>query len=234
MTRIRGVIFDMDGVLIDAREWHYRALNQALALFGFSISREAHLAGFDGLPTREKLRQLSEREGLPLSLHALINQLKQRYTLQMAELYCQPVMAHQHALARLRQQGYRLAVASNSIRASVETLLERAGLLPWLQFTLSGEDVSCGKPHPEIYRMAIARLGLSPQECVVVEDNPHGIAAATEAGAHVLQVADPSAVTLARIMSFIHHCERGDVTSTQQQEDSENTCCGHTNAGRSS
>ncbi|EPM7092440.1 HAD family hydrolase [Klebsiella pneumoniae] len=207
MTRIRGVIFDMDGVLIDAREWHYNALNQALSLFGLSISREAHLGGFDGLPTREKLKRLSEQEGLPVTLHTLINNLKQRYTLQMAEKYCRPVDAHQEALAALSEQGYRLAVASNSVRVSVDTLLARAGLNQWLQFTLSNEDVSCGKPHPEIYRKAIAKLQLSPQECVVVEDNPHGIAAATAAGAHVLPVADPSAVNLSLIEKFIRQCE---------------------------
>lgn len=212
MTRIRGVIFDMDGVLIDAREWHYDALNQALSLFGFSISREAHLGGFDGLPTREKLKRLSEHEGLPVTLHTLINNLKQRYTLQMAEKYCRPVAAHQDALAALSEQGYRLAVASNSVRASIDTLLARAGLNQWLQFTLSNEDVCCGKPHPEIYCKAIARLELSPEECVVVEDNPHGIAAATAAGAHVLQVADPSAVNLSLIKKFISQCEskKGD------------------------
>ena len=53
---IKAIIFDMDGVLIDAKEWHYEALNNALQLFGYKISREDHLATFDGLPTREKLR----------------------------------------------------------------------------------------------------------------------------------------------------------------------------------
>ena len=65
---IKAIIFDMDGVLIDAKEWHYEALNNALQLFGYKISREDHLATFDGLPTREKLRLLTEQDGFFLGV----------------------------------------------------------------------------------------------------------------------------------------------------------------------
>ncbi len=73
MSLIKAVLFDMDGVLIDAREWHYLALNRALQLFGKEISREDHLANFDGLPTRKKLERLSVDRGLPTELHEFIN-----------------------------------------------------------------------------------------------------------------------------------------------------------------
>lgn len=207
MSRIRGVIFDMDGVLIDAREWHYQALNQALALFGTTISRDEHEGGFDGLPTKEKLNRLTQRGRLPASLHDFINEMKQRYTLQIIQKQCWPVFEHQYALSQLSQRGYQLAVASNSVRASIEAMLGKAQLLQWLQFTLSNEDVARGKPDPEIYLQAITRLGLSANECVVVEDNPHGIAAATAAGAHVLTVRDPSEVRWPRIRDFIAACD---------------------------
>lgn len=206
MTRIRGIIFDMDGVLIDAREWHYDALNQALSLFGHGINREAHLTEFDGLPTHEKLRRLSVRSGLPVSLHSFINEVKQRDTLRLVSQRCRPVAEHKQALADLKKQGYRLAVASNSVRASIDSMLRSADLQQYLEFTLSNEDVTQGKPHPEIYCKAISRLGLMPQQCVVVEDNPHGIAAAEAAGAHVLRVANPSEVQYSRIIKFIQQC----------------------------
>jgi len=208
MHKIHGVIFDMDGVLIDAREWHYRALNQALGLFGLNIDRAAHEGEFDGLPTREKLCRLSERYGLPDSLHPFINELKQMYTLQEIWRHCWPDFRHQYALAQLRHHGYRVAVASNSIRASIETMLGRAQLLPFLDFYLSNEDVTKGKPDPEIYHTAIRMLELTPQACVVVEDNPHGIAAARASGAHVLTVNHPGEVTWERLHQFIQHCEQ--------------------------
>ncbi|MHA6679794.1 HAD family hydrolase [Enterobacter cloacae] len=205
--KIRGVIFDMDGVLIDAREWHYKALNQALSIFSLEICRADHEGEFDGLPTRDKLHLLSERAGLPVALHGFINEMKQRYTEQYIYQQCWPVFEHQHALSRLRESGYQLAVASNSIKHTIETMLTRANLLPYLDFFLSNEDVACGKPDPEIYLKAMHQLELTPQECVIIEDNPHGIAAARATGANVLEVRDPSDVTWDKISDFIIRCE---------------------------
>lgn len=206
---ICAIIFDMDGVLIDAREWHYRALNQALELFGFHIGREEHLTTFDGLPTCVKLDKLSRMRGLPRELHGLINGLKQTYTAQLASLHCKPVPTHQDTLERLKTLGYRLAVASNSVRSTVDLMLERAELLPFLDFTLSNEDVEHPKPSPEIYQRAISRLGLSPQECLVLEDNENGIAAGIASGAHVMVVRDPSDVHFDAIVAQIEQLQSG-------------------------
>src|SRR5882762_2602700 len=98
---IRGVIFDMDGVLIEAKDWHYEALNRALGLFGMAIDRDAHLATFDGLPTRRKLEILSKTRGLPRRLQRFVNDLKQSYTMEITYSRCRPVFHHQFALSRL-------------------------------------------------------------------------------------------------------------------------------------
>jgi beta-phosphoglucomutase-like phosphatase (HAD superfamily) len=79
MSDIRAVLFDLDGVLVDATEWHYEALNRALRLFGFGITRYEHLAGYNGLPTRRKLEMLSVEKGLPVALHGMVGRLKQVY-----------------------------------------------------------------------------------------------------------------------------------------------------------
>ena len=188
MSRIKAVIFDMDGVLIDAKEWHYEALNQALSHFGYEISRYDHLVTYDGLPTSKKLEMLSMEQGLPVNLHSFINELKQAYTMERVYLDCHPIFQHEYALSRLREEGYRLAVASNSIRKTVQLMMERSGLLPWLDFYLSNQDVTKGKPDPEIYQVAIGRLQLKPEECLVVEDNVNGIQAGRSAGACVMEV----------------------------------------------
>ena len=188
MKKIRAVIFDMDGVLIDAKEWHYEALNKALALFGYNITREEHLTVYDGLPTKVKLQSLTEQKGLPKALHKLINEMKQQYTAAMILQYCRPRFNHEFALARLKSEGYKIAVCSNSIRSTIELMMEKAALAPYLVFTVSNEDVKKAKPDPEIYNNAITRLGLSPDEVLVVEDNKNGIQAALAAGANLLKV----------------------------------------------
>lgn len=207
-TRIAAVLFDMDGVLIDAREWHYEALNRALAVFGLNISRYDHLVTFDGLPTSKKLHMMSAERGLPVQLHALIGQVKQQYTEELIQIHCRPQFARQFALSRLKTLGYRLAVCSNSIRNTVEMMLARAELLPHIEFFLSNQDVARSKPEPDIYRAAIERMGLLPAQCLVVEDNHNGVAAAHAAGAHVLQVGGVEEVNLDNILGAIARIER--------------------------
>lgn len=207
MSRIRAVIFDMDGVLIEAKDWHYEALNKALGLFGMEISRYDHLVTYDGLPTKKKLEMLSTERGLPLELHEFINDMKQQYTLEIVYAQCKPRFYHEYALSRLKQEGYKLAVASNSIRKTVQIMMEQSALLDYLDFYLSNQDVKIGKPDPEIYTKAIQKMGLSPQECLVVEDNEKGIQAAKASGAWLMEVDEVEEVNYQNIMSHIMRIE---------------------------
>jgi beta-phosphoglucomutase len=209
MAKIRAVIFDMDGVLVDAREWHYEALNKALTLFGFPVSRFDHLVTFDGLPTRRKLEMLTREKGLPAGLHPFINELKQIYTLEIVYARCKPTFAHEYALSRLQAEGYRLALASNSVRATIDLVLQKCGLASYLEFIVSNQDVLAAKPEPEIYTTTIGRLGLSPSECLVVEDNDYGVRAAEAAGANVLVVHGTDEVTYENVMARIRGLEEG-------------------------
>lgn len=187
-NKIKAVIFDMDGVLIEAKDWHYEALNRALGLFGLEITKHEHLTTYDGLPTKDKLVMLSRDKGLSNALHTFINEMKQQYTMDMVHKFCKPMFHHEFALSMLKQDGYKLAVASNSIRNSVEVMLDKAKLLAYLEFFISNQDVKKGKPDPEMYTLAISKLGLRPSECLIVEDNENGIKAAKASGAHVLEV----------------------------------------------
>ncbi|MBO1273667.1 HAD family phosphatase [Shewanella sp. 4t3-1-2LB] len=200
---VKAVIFDMDGVLIEAKDWHYDALNKALAIFGLEITRYEHLATFDGLSTAQKLNLLSKTHVLPNSLHGFINEMKQQYTMDITNQKCKPSFHHQYALSKLREHGYKLAVASNSIRNTVKVMMEKSALIEYLEFYLSNQDVSKGKPDPEIYNLAISKLGFEPSECVIVEDNENGIKAAIASGAHVLKVNDIHDVNYENITRFI-------------------------------
>lgn len=185
---VKAVLFDMDGVLIDAKEWHYEALNRALDLFGMPISRADHLTTFDGLPTRKKLEMLTLERGLPSALHEFINEMKQHYTMEIVHTRCKPYFTHEFALSKLRHLGYRMAVCSNSIRNTVETMMHKADLYKYLDLLVSNEDVKNGKPDPEMYVKAIKHFKLKPTECLIIEDNENGIRAARASGAHLLVV----------------------------------------------
>jgi len=210
-AKIRAVLFDMDGVLIEARDWHYEALNQALALFGMSISRYDHLVTFDGLPTRKKLEMLSLERGLPRELHAFLNEMKQTYTMQWVLTRCKPRFAQERALSVLKAKGYKQAVCSNSIRDTIETMMRCAALDKYLDLMLSNQDVSAGKPDPEMYLKAMSHFGLRPEECLIVEDNDHGIRAARDSGGHLLVVKSVDEVNLENILARIAEIESGVV-----------------------
>tara|TARA_B100000579_G_C22811594_1_gene845534 strand:+ start:216 stop:833 length:618 start_codon:yes stop_codon:yes gene_type:complete len=195
---IKAILFDMDGVLIDARDWHYEALNKSLSHFGFSISRESHLSTFDGLSTSQKLKLLSQTKGLPLQLHSLINQLKQKYTIQYSYNCCKPTFNHRLALSSL-SKAYKIAVCSNSIRGTIETMMQLSNLAENIDLIISNQDVKNPKPDPEMYLTAMDKLKVKPNECLVLEDNDHGVAAALASGAYLLRVANPSDVSLDKI-----------------------------------
>ena len=203
---IKAVLFDMDGVLIDAKLWHYEALNRALSCFGYHIDYETHLSVYDGLPTKTKLHMLTKNMGLPEKLHPLLNKLKQKFTMEIAHQHCHPVFHHQIALSRLKERGMKLMVCSNSIRSTVGELMQLSDLEKYLDGYLSNEDVTKSKPDPEIYSKAMNMLGVLPEECVIVEDNENGIKAAKASGAHVLIVATTDDVNDANISTFIEGC----------------------------
>lgn len=209
MSKIKAILFDMDGVLIDARDWHYEALNRALRLFGHEITRYDHIHNFDGLPTRDKLKLISEESYLPESLHGFINELKQQYTREEIEMKCKPVFQHEYALSKLKNEGYKLAVCSNSIRETIENMMKKASLMEYLSLIMSNEDVVKAKPNPEIYVKAMKMLDLKPDECLILEDNKNGIKAAIDSGAHLLRVNDIYDVNYSNIKNRIREIEGG-------------------------
>ena len=207
MDKIKAIIFDMDGVLIEAKDWHYESLNKALNLFGMEISRYDHLVTYDGLPTKNKLEMLSAEQGLPVGLHDFINKIKQQYTMQIVYSKCKPTFYHEYALSKLSSDGYKLVVASNSIRSTMEVMMNQSSLMQYLDIMLSSQDVKNGKPDPEIYNKAIKDINLKPNECLIIEDNEHGIKAAKDSGAWVMEVDEVDEVNYHNIQNHIRMIE---------------------------
>ena len=183
-----AVIFDMDGVLVDARDWHYRALNDALEIFDARIDSEEHEERFNGLPTRVKLQMLTAEGRIPAHLHTLIDEVKQERTLREAAQRCFPRVEHLLMMEWLRRRDIKVGLATNSIRRTTMTMLDFAGLTGYIDVVLTNEDVKQAKPSPEIYIECAQRLGVSPSLSLVVEDSEYGVESATRAGCTVIAV----------------------------------------------
>jgi len=207
MVSIKAVLFDMDGVLIEAKDWHYDALNKALGLFGMEISRYDHLVTYDGLPTKRKLDMLTMERGLAKELHPFVYEMKQLYTMQIVYTQCKPRFYHEYALSKLKSQNYKIAVCSNAIRNSVEVMMKKAALYDYLDFFISNQDVKKGKPDPEMYNTAIKRLDLQPEECMIIEDNEKGLQAARASKAFVMEVDTVDDANYQNIMDHIRRFE---------------------------
>lgn len=195
-NKIKAVIFDMDGVLLDAREWHYEAFNKALNKFGFNVSRDEHINKYDGLPTKKKLSMMND---VPSKLHGEISKLKQSYTFELMNKCCVPEPQHLLCLSTLKAKGYRLGLASNSIRDTVDLMLDKTGLREFFDVTLSNQDIEKPKPAPDIYVRACEMLDISSSECLVVEDNEYGVRSALDAGTKVLRVNNPTCVNYEKV-----------------------------------
>lgn len=194
--KYKAILFDLDGVLVDMPKGHYEALNKALALFGAKIEEEEHLNCLNGLPTRKKLEKL-EREGrLPNGLKEFLNEIKQKYTKELIPKYCIPDYSKIILLRHLKEKGYKLGCCSNSIKETLNLMLKSAQLFDFFDIIIGNDEITHPKPHPEIYQTAFKRLGVKPEECVIVEDAPHGIAAAKASGAKTIEVRNIEDVNL--------------------------------------
>ena len=214
---IKLVIFDLDGVLVEAKNIHYDALNQALGA-EYSIDWNEHLSTYDGLKTNQKLEMLTERKGLPTELHSKIWDNKQKYTLQMLK-ELKPNQTLQSVMEALVEDGYKIAVCSNSIRKTVLTVLSKLGVMEFMDYIISNEDVQNSKPHPEMYWRAISKMGCLPEETLIVEDSPYGLLAASRAKAHILRVKNPQEVTYTNIFKKLTEIEKGQIMSTPKWTD---------------
>ena len=190
---IKLIIFDLDGVLVEAKQIHYKALNQALGK-KYAIEWNEHLSIYDGLKTNQKLEMLTEYKGLPVKEHINIWNKKQQLTLQaLSDL--KPNFIIKETISKLSQDGYKIACCSNSIRRSVLTMLSKLDLIEHMDLILSNEDVKNSKPHPEIYWKAISMIGCLPEETLIVEDSPYGLLAASRSKSNIMRVGSPKDVT---------------------------------------
>lgn len=198
------IIFDLDGVLISSKELHFTTLNEALAFYDskYVISIDDHLTIYDGLSTVTKLNLLSETRGLPRELHTAISEKKQEETVKQL----QQLPKNERFIEifkNLKNLGFSIAVASNSVRSSVEAALTSIGVIDMLDCIVSNQDVSRPKPFPEMYWKCMTHVNELPKNTIIIEDSHIGRQGATDSGAYLLPVQCPDDVTWNLIESKI-------------------------------
>lgn len=202
------VIFDLDGVLIESRELHYESLNKALARVGaeFVISREEHLSVYDGLNTTKKLEMLSERKGLDRKFFNQIWQDKQTATFNLIRQIPKNNDLRQ-MFASIQSRGWKIAVASNSIRETIKLALLSIGVMEYVDYFVSNEDVKRTKPFPEMYWQCMTALNVLPKNTIIVEDSHIGRQGALDSGAHLLPVENSFDLTSYKVFSKMDEVE---------------------------
>jgi HAD superfamily hydrolase (TIGR01509 family) len=186
---VKLVIFDLDGVLVDACEWHRVALNEALKeVCNYEISLEDHYKTFNGIPTKKKLLILTELGVLEKEDHEEVYNKKQAKILDMIKKHAKIRKEKINLIKSLKSRGLIVACFTNSIRMTAELILDKTGILDLLDYVLTNEDVSSPKPDPEGYIKTMQRYLVSPTETLIVEDSPKGKQAAYASNAHVLEV----------------------------------------------
>jgi HAD superfamily hydrolase (TIGR01509 family) len=206
---IKCVVFDLDGVLVDAKTVHFNALNTALESIDkkYSISINEHLTIYDGLKTTQKLNLISQKKGLPKEYHQKVWDQKQKITIELLS-NLQPNQDLINLMENLSSFGYKIACCSNSIRRTVLTVLSKLDIIQYMDLILSNEDVINSKPHPEIYWKAMCKFKVIPEETLIVEDSPVGLLAATRTGCNILRVDCPNDLTLEKVLNKIESTKK--------------------------
>jgi HAD superfamily hydrolase (TIGR01509 family) len=180
-----AVIFDCDGTLVDSEPLARTAWERALAPYGYTVT-EADLEGAVGLPFPRVHGYFAERVALPPA-----DAFWPEFSRELFGLIDNGLVVFEDAVdaaRELRARGIPLGVASSSPRERLERTLGRAGLLDAFDVTVAGDEVTNGKPAPDMFLRCAERLGVPPEQCVVIEDSPPGVEAGRAAGMHTLAV----------------------------------------------
>jgi beta-phosphoglucomutase len=182
MTTMRGaVLWDLDGTLVDSEEYHWRAWKETMDRAGVGLTRQDFLASFGQRNDAILAKWLGENAAAG-KIEQIGNDKEERYRELVRQEGLLPLPGAAEWVERLHHQGWRQAIASSAPRSNVETVLDALHMRPWFQAAVAAEDVREGKPAPDVFLTAAARLGAEPHGCVVVEDARAGVEAARRAG----------------------------------------------------
>ena len=182
----RGVIFDLDGVLVDSSRLHWESWQRVGAERGFEMSEELFWETF-GMPNSLIFERLFGKP-LPPEEAQELSERKEEIYRKLAAGRLKPLPGAVELLGALKDAGFRIALGSSTPMSNIRVILDAVGVRPFFDAIVCADDVTRGKPDPEVFLKAAERLGLPPARCVVVEDAVVGIQAAKAAGARCLAI----------------------------------------------
>lgn len=177
---LKGFIFDMDGTLVDNIEYHFRSFDEYVKRKGLTLLTPFSLK-FSGMHSAEIFAIVLGEEQMK---NYTVKELEEGKEATYREIYSgnvEPVAGLIELLKAAKAAGIKCAIGSSGCRANVEFIIDELGIRDLIDLSISGSDVSHGKPHPEIFQKAAAELGLSNEECIVFEDSVVGIEAGRRA-----------------------------------------------------
>lgn len=201
----RLFIFDLDGVLVDSKKIHFDSLNKALLSIDkkYVISEVDQKNTFEGLSTNQKLSILTETRGLPEYKHDLIWKSKQNHSLQFfSELQIDNELIE--IFKCIKDNDVKIAVASNSIRKTVEVCLKSLGLIDYIDYFISNEDVKNPKPYPDMYLKCISYCKSSIKNTVIFEDSYIGRIGAFQTKARLVSIESRASLTIEKVLNEIN------------------------------
>ena len=184
----KAALWDLDGTLVDSEEYHWLSWRDTMRLEGLELTYERFLASFG----QRNDRILSAWLGADADAGRVqrIGDTKEAEYRRLAEAHgLQPLPGARQWLATLRAAGWKQAIASSAPRANVEVMLRVLGLTQYLDAIVAAEDVTIGKPDPQVFLKAAEKLGVPPSRCVVVEDAAAGVEGARRGGMKSIGVA---------------------------------------------
>lgn len=200
---IKLVIFDLDGVLIDACEWHRVSLNKALKeVCNYEIPLKDHKSIFNGLPTRTKLQKLTDLGIVALENHDNISTLKQKLTIDIIKANGNRSSEKINLIKFLKTHSCTVACFTNSIMHSAVLMLKTIGIFDMLDCVVTNEDVKKPKPDPEGYNFIVDKFGCNPEDVLIIEDSPKGKEAAYSSGCNVIEVENSKVVNIKLLANY--------------------------------
>ncbi len=190
---IKNIIFDLDGVLVDACDWHYESLNRALIKNGFEeINISDHKKTFNGLPTKVKLKMLNLNE----EQIEMVSKDKQDITLGVIHEMCLRDKSKIDFMSYLKNHGVKIGCVTNSIKKTTIAMLSNSGIIDFIDKIITNEDVVVPKPDPEGYIKCMESFFASPQDTIIVEDSEKGVMAASKTNSYIWVVKNAKSVTI--------------------------------------